>query len=520
MNDTNVTEPNPGSKLKWWKKILLLIFLIALVGLVLLVVLEMALPLTLKLQLMSRFNGIRNAGTSQGAWKAKTPKPNRQASVSQTISSKDGGKIQVKDALGALITLYVFPSSVSQDTKITLSPLLELPIRDYGKTSSYGVLIEPVDLKFAKPALLVFDFTPDSEDKNLFQTDIPSGVGSMPSGTGTIPQGGSNSQIQFPEVNDALKQLKDAGLVQGTSTTAGSAASGSATQQGGGAWVMNESSGGSENVDSKPTGSQSADGSVSAPINGGGSYTADEADKDQTDKLNEQAPISGGKCDLDSMRDILGMVELNQSVPGGDPGPYESAAQKCSEKIIDELKARCDADESQLRRRDFMELAQIFQKFISPNSELYEKFMNVMYGCVARFEIKGSGSGTKGTTTITYDINARICGFVDDKEWRGNYNLKTITPIPGYGNEVMDNKGAVSFILPPRGGPVTGLISANKAVVTFGSFKWNFNIEDSAGGFGIFDGNKTINMEMPLVSMPPMTIRKVGECKDPQRGMY
>ena len=95
-------------------------------------------------------------------------------SISKTkkIDSK-GGRISVVDKKGVKITLNIPPKALSQEAEIKLSPLEEPPLVNYDAgENSPGVLIDPVNIRFAIPGTLVFDFDPEN-DEVFTQPNIP-----------------------------------------------------------------------------------------------------------------------------------------------------------------------------------------------------------------------------------------------------------------------------------------------------------------------------------------------------------
>ena len=509
-------------KTQRWKKILLLIFLIF----VFFVVLNAVLPTALKYQIISKLEDVR-LGKDSGnlGYIAKIPKPILDLAQTKIIKASEGGRIKVTDEQGVEAELIIFPGSLKKDTQITLSPLSELPIKNYGKSSVNGVLIEPQNIEFKQPALLAFNFNPALKAKSLFDTSSISKE--INATTQSKP---NNSEDVIKNAEDVMKQLQKAtvlGIEYATSTesakiwamnhiSSGGEGDGSNKNEVGNNNVNN----GSSPVQSGPSSVSDDGNSVSAPVSEGGAYTPDELDEDQAEKISEEEKkkMDGGTCDYEAMQNILWLAQLNQMVPGGNPSSYMPAVDKCADKMIEAMKQKCAQDKTQVRRRDFLELLELFRKLYPADNELTRKLLNVMHSCTAVYEFKSTGEGASDSSILTLTINGNICGFVDDKEWKGKIDFEIVTPIPGIGNHITHTENSFAAVLPSRGGAVNGQTSNGTGYISIAGKRFGFVPQGGLGSFGFFDGIKTIGIDMPIVSMPKADIKVNGSCEDPMKG--
>lgn len=392
-------------------------------------------------------------------FKTKTPKPIKEQSATALITAKLGGKIELKDEKGVAISFFVQPGGLEKDTTITISPLAEVPIEDYTASINNGVLIEPEGLQFIKPAILTFDFDPQD----------PATSGGM----------GSSKINTLPEKASVIHVDSVAGRVSNTYAT--------------------RSKFGSKLLVKVKSLSSFLPGDL------GG----DAGDQMQANDMQDAAAGSDGTCSDQFWSAAVAEAEAAQFAGNGDisEGVWE-VLKECVKKEVDKLEKMCQEDPLKLRRKYFLTVIQLAQQFDEEQATRADK---LMHDCNRNYEIKAQQPISVSEGVSNYQINANLCGYIDDPDWTGKEVVDYVLSVAhqNYG-------GNIKFTLPWNGGPFI-MTTGGSVTATGPGVNLTIPIPESEGFAVNFDGDRTVEIFYQAygsdIVKAPITMKDNNKCE-------
>jgi len=433
------------------KKLILLLFFIVLLLLVMNIIFLFVLGVIPLPSFFKDFKAKTKLGeklVKEKVFKVKKPKPIEELKASKIIKAQEGGRITVTDPNGVEITLFIPPGGLDEDQEISLVPLEEPPAEDFDDDLGNGVIIEPDDIDFNDPAVLIFDFNPQAEGIALPMDfdDLQTPVSASPS----------------PEQETALADNTRVVFVDHDE----------------------------ERVD--PTDSQLSHDNTQAHANidTGGVYQPTEADEDEADGFAQQGPRSGaGLCSDEYFQYLWETIAYEQATGQTTPRTARSMniIQECLDEKLKELERKCQENKMLLRRKDFLILLALFQR-ITDTEEKIVKLRDLMNGCEAKYEIKTNDARGIGGYAAHFSIISSVCGYVDD-QWQGEQSLGLIWPDPPH---TWNYVSSIRFTLPSEGGEfekimettVSGPISYGWSGTVSGGY---FNNKDEVNVYYYYD---------------------------------
>lgn len=464
---------------------LIALVVIAGIGVVLFATGRFSLPTPANLKQMVE----KSSSSRSSVFTALMPNPIKDKAVSAKISAKDGGELKLTDAKGIETTLVIPPTSLKNDTTITLSPLSQVPIEGYTSSLSNGVLIEPAGVKFSPPAVLVFNFKPGNNSPSLFGAG--SSANTAPSTN--LPASSNDEQKQVEEQKDYIKKLWQSGQMLGVSDnrlTPTIDTTGLQRVPTSAGIVYTNTNNGSVGLAPSQV---SSDGTyVSTPVAESGAYTPDDI---SSEKAKDHAENSATSVSIACT--MTNLAALNKALSGnastGETLAYRGTLRECLDEKIAELEYRCKNDPMKVRHLEFSILQALAQKFFG-NTDRDDKLRKIMVSCTREYKIGGYGSN--GPSTLT--IQAKVCGFIDDT-WNGSDKFH-IQVGPGF----LDYSGSSSFTPPAFGGgfQVTG---QGNTVATGLSYAYSGAVANA-----YFDNEKTFTFAAPASVVVKTPIVLVG----------
>lgn len=392
-------------------------------------------------------------------FKTKTPKPIKEQSATALITAKKGGKIELKDGKGVAISLLIQSGSLEKDTKITISPLAEVPIEDYAASINNGVLIEPEGLQFIKPAILTFDFDPQYPATS-------NGMGS--SKANTLPEKASVIHVD---------------------SVAGRVSNAYATRSKFGSKLLVKV--------------QSLSSFVPGDLGG------DAGNKMQGNDMQDAAAGADGTCSDQFWSAAVSEAEGAQFAGNGDisEGVWE-VLKECVKKEVDKLEKMCQEDPLKLRRKYFLTVIQLAQQFDEEQATRADK---LMHDCNRNYEIKAQQPISVSEGSSNYQINANLCGYIDDPDWTGKEVVDYVL-LQAHQNYT----GDVKFTLQWNGGPFL-MTTSGTLVATGPGVNLSIPISESEGFVGNFDGDRTMEIFYQAygedVVTAPITMKDNNKCE-------
>lgn len=299
--------------------------------------------------------------------KVKKPVIVEGTTVSKLLTVKDGGKLMLTDPKGTEVTFYVPPESLEKDTEFKLSALSEVPIVDYTSSLGNGVLIEPKEVKFKIPASITFNFSPTKKEEG--QNVVPSNVlGIETSITPTPTIVNSNRGIII--IADKAEDSKV-----------------------------------------EPT-TNSQDGKQSsAPVNQTGAFVPDEITPEKAAKWMDHILRSmNAGCNAAKLDALFTAYEKAQSV---DDSKFARVnIKKCLEDRLNDMEGKCKNNKMLLRRRDINILIILLESQKMQDEKL--QAIKLKAECTAEYQIKGESSAEINSGVMSYKIDAKVCGYLDD----------------------------------------------------------------------------------------------------------
>lgn len=392
-------------------------------------------------------------------FKTRTPKPITDQSVNTVINAEKGGNIELKDSTGVVVNFFIQPGGLEKDTNITISPLSEVPIENYTASINNGVLIEPEGLKFIKPAILTFDFDPQNKETS-------NGIGN------TKPN-------ILAEKASVIHVDSVAGRVKNT-------------------YAVKSEFGSKLLVKVKSL-------SSFVPTDLGGAA----GDQMQANDMQDAAAGSDGTCSDQFWGAALSEAQNAQFAGNGEiaEGVWE-VLKDCVKKEVDKLENLCKADPLKLRRRFFLTVIELAQKFDEEQATRADK---LMHDCNRNYEIKAQQPISVSEGVSNYQISAKLCGYIDDPNWTGTEIVDYILSVAhqNYG-------GDIKFTLAWDGGPFV-MTTSGTLVATGPGVNVTFPIPESEGFAGNFDGDRNLEIFYQAygsdIVKAPITMKDNNKCE-------
>lgn len=351
----------------------------------------------------------------------KTKKAVVDEGISKTkkIDSK-GGKISIVDKKGVKITLNVPPKALREETEIKLSSLTEPPLENYNAgENSPGVLIDPVNIRFAIPGTLIFDFNPENDAESA-QPYIPVAGASAQNQPSIAP-------ADFGDLTDDERDRRETAQVTNVGPNSAVVYTDSTTANAGG------------NVYYAPSERNTESSEMQTQTDGGGTYSYDsevakaEAKENINKVLNDPNSTFEQILEAGALAQAWGLDELD-----------EKAKKKLKEKMDkaeEEMSKSCEETPPKASKRDILKWQGLAQSLgFDEQDNKFGELLNKCKGYFS-FSIPYTEPGY-----FVWEQKAWVCGFIDD-QWQGTWS----------GHYIGEFSGPITFTpytfsLPPQGG--------------------------------------------------------------------
>ena len=378
--------------------------------------------------------------------KVKKPVVVESTTVSKLLTAKDGGKLMLTDPKGTEVTFYVPPESLEKDTEFKLSALSEVPIVDYTSSLGNGVLIEPKEVKFKIPASITFNFSPTKKEEG--QNTVPSEV--LPQNvTGVL--GIETSITPTPTIVN-----NNRGII-----------------------IVADKA---EDSKVEPTANSQDGKQSSAPVNQTGAYVPDEITPEKAAKWMDHILRSmNAGCNSAKLDALFTAYEKAQSV---DDSKFARVnIKQCLKDRLNDMEGKCKNNKMLLRRRDINILIILLESQKMQDEKL--RAIKLKAECTAEYQIKGENSTSINSGVISYRIDAKVCGYLDDF-WDGKERGDITVPGTPAHHWIDD---IVSFVLPPSGGSFFAKAGGGtySAVTLGGIYSFSENYALATGYYNGFD---------------------------------
>lgn len=389
----------------------------------------------------------------------------------KTVTTQ-GGNIQLIDASGTSIRLYIPQNAVDKDTDITFSAIAEIPIENYDAgEDAPNVLISPINLHLAIPARLSFDFNPSDDAPNITGVEIPPQITVTPPPEEPLTPGEQERRSQARP-----RRTSSNGRVIHTNSQ--------------------ESQAGSLVIIS-PTTRTGEDSIVETPVTGGGSYSYDnevieeEAAAFVEEILNNPNATTEQILEAASVAQGFGFDDLD--------GRAKNRLKEKVQEAKDQIKKDCQENTKPLARTTILRLTSLAQELgFDVEAGETEQLLEL---CKKRYSVNFSTSAWGRTDAYS----GVVCGFIDD-QWEMNITLT-------YQQECGGGSGAVDpfpFTLAAGGGATSNpFIWVGWATVcnTSSSLTHTPSVLNT-----FYDGNTTVQFYSEWIYMGTAVIQQESSC--------